>query len=197
MDFSHVVLSGAIAAGAVWHWWRVRNLKRILRRMMREARHDALTSLLNRRGFEEAAHRIVAHHLRSGEPWTVLIIDLDGFKGVNDTFGHEAGDHVLREAAQRIMRTVRTADVVARLGGDEFALLLPGTEEAGAHITVARLNEALRDRFFLPGGYTVRLSASMGVCTRCGAGEGDPTQKLAEALRVADKEMYRRKKGEG
>ena len=190
---ANVTLAFAFSIGAVWHWWQMRKHKERIRRLQHEARHDPLTSLLNRRGFEEEARRIVAHHLRSGEPWAVLLLDLDGFKGVNDTFGHEAGDCVLRETARRLMCVLRTADIAARTGGDEFVMLLPGTGKEGVEKVRTRLSAALCVRIGLPQGGTVRVGASVGACVRHEAGKNDPARELAAALRAADEEMYRQK----
>jgi diguanylate cyclase (GGDEF)-like protein len=90
------------------------------------ARHDALTGLANRKGFFEAADRILARARRDGDPGALILLDLDGFKPINDRLGHPVGDLVLRQFADHVRAIARQTDVVARLGGDEFVLLCPG-----------------------------------------------------------------------
>ncbi|MPR00511.1 diguanylate cyclase [Modestobacter sp. I12A-02628] len=105
-----------------------------------QAGRDELTGLLNRRGLEEAADRSSEHAARSGSGWSVVAIDLDGFKQVNDRHGHQAGDDLLVEVARGWTGELRRHDVLARTGGDEFVVLLPGGLEEAVR-TVARLRE--------------------------------------------------------
>jgi len=111
----------------------------------RNAMHDALTGLPNRRYLREWLGTALAGARRSGRQLCVLYFDLDGFKGVNDRFGHEAGDYVLETAASRLQGTLRASDFVARLGGDEFvAVLLDAKEPPGAEALIDRLTETFR-----------------------------------------------------
>ena len=104
--------------------------------MRRFALRDPLTGLANRRALDERLGYEIARHRRHAEAFTVLALDLDGFKAVNDRFGHEAGDEVLRDAAGAIVAAVREQDTVVRLGGDEFCVLAPQTgRESAAHLT--------------------------------------------------------------
>lgn len=107
------------------------------------ARTDPLTSLHNRRAFWSAAGREVARGRRNGTPFSLAYIDVDGFKGVNDEFGHHAGDELLRRIALALREDLRELDMVARLGGDEFVILFPGTGEAGAGRVITRLQKRL------------------------------------------------------
>jgi diguanylate cyclase (GGDEF)-like protein len=126
--------------------------------MRRFALRDPLTGLANRRALDERLGYEIARHTRHGESFAVLALDLDGFKLVNDRFGHDAGDEILRDAAAALVDVVRAQDTVVRLGGDEFCVLAPQTGQASADRLIARVRSAL-------AGVTAGLSglsASMG-----------------------------------
>jgi diguanylate cyclase (GGDEF)-like protein len=111
--------------------------------MRRFALRDPLTGLANRRALDERLGYEIARHMRHGEAFTVLALDLDGFKAVNDRFGHDAGDEVLCETAGALVAAVRAQDTVVRLGGDEFCVLAPQTDAPHAEHLVERVREAL------------------------------------------------------
>ena len=121
----------------------VRLLTERIERLVAELRHaaatDPLTGLLNRRAFEERVERELARTRRSDEPFSLLLMDVDRFKELNDRFGHAAGDDALTTLAGTLGGAVRGADTVARIGGDEFAVLLPGTDAEGAREAADRL----------------------------------------------------------
>ena len=117
-------------------------------RLHRAAVTDPLTGLLNREGLREAATKAAARCRKRGLPLTVVHLDLDDFKGVNDSFGHAAGDRVLRECAERWSAALGDGDALARVGGDEFLLLLPGSDVGEAERLVERL------RFRSPTGWS-------------------------------------------
>ena len=108
------------------------------------ADHDALTGLPNRRRFEQELARHLAHVRRYGPEGAVLVLDLDCFKPVNDTFGHAAGDRLLTRVARVLRERLRATDVIARLGGDEFVILLPRVDRAGATAVARSLVETVR-----------------------------------------------------
>ena len=147
--------------------------------------HDPLTGLANRALFQDRADHAIAHQTRTGEPLAVIFIDLDGFKQVNDTLGHQVGDALLVAAADRLRGCVRTSDTLARLGGDEFAALSERmASPADVHIVAARITEALKEPFHL-GDHRVTISGSVGVVLH------DPGDEcLDEVLRRADQAMY-------
>ncbi|MCX9154721.1 sensor domain-containing diguanylate cyclase [Niveibacterium sp. 24ML] len=152
---------------------------------------DSLTGAMNRLGLNRRLANMVAEHARdSARGFSLAMIDLDWFKQVNDTWGHEAGDHVLRVVAQRLERAVRRTDTVARLGGDEFVLLLDGVSEARAALTIL---EKVRDAVLAPipleGGAQARVGASIGVAVVSGA-----VHSPDELMRRADAAMYAGKK---
>lgn len=125
-----------------------------------DAQHDALTALPNRLLFDEVAQRSLAYAQRRNQPLALLAIDLDGFKAVNDTLGHSAGDEVLRTVARRIQDTVRASDIAARIGGDEFVVLLTDVNLATAMETAQRLVALLSEPY---ADIALPVSASVGV----------------------------------
>ena len=131
----------------------------------------------------------LARSARSGRPLAVFFLDLDGFKGVNDRYGHDAGDELLRILAQRIVATVRRTDTVARLAGDEFVVVLELLSHAGAAADVAaKLLPVLSEPFALQAA-TVALSGSIGIAMHApGANEG-----VEQLLARADTAMYQAK----
>jgi len=159
----------------------------IQQEMVRQARTDPLTGLLNRRAFLEEMERHIERLDREDQPGTLMFVDLDYFKPVNDHLGHEAGDHVLVRTAALLRATVRPSDLVARLGGDEFALWLDGAD----HMTAAKRAERLRvqvpDELRDIAAEVDRTpTLSIGIATRS-AGSGEPTDSL---LHRADMAMY-------
>ncbi|MEO7745843.1 MAG: amino acid permease [Actinomycetota bacterium] len=128
------------------------------------ATHDALTALPNRRYLEAEIDRIVSLCVAAGRPGAIVVFDLDGFKYVNDSRGHNAGDRVLIKVAQLLRAALRPGDLVGRLGGDEFAALLPGASQDDAVRVVHRLLDALRaEAIIVDAGRAVRVTASVGM----------------------------------
>lgn len=190
LDFSSPVLWAANSVAQLVGFATVGLLIAELRRRLGAAaalgRTDALTGLANRREFHAQLDRALRLSQRRPRPLALVYIDLDNFKTVNDTRGHEAGDTVLRIAAAALRDTLRGTDVTARLGGDEFAALLPESDERAARVALerfrARLNEAM-----LAGDWPV--TASIGALVFNAA---PPT--LVDALHGADELMYRAKR---
>jgi diguanylate cyclase (GGDEF)-like protein/PAS domain S-box-containing protein len=151
------------------------------------ADHDDLTDLINRRRFEEELERHLVQG-RYGMTGALLVLDLDGFKAVNDNFGHRAGDDVLRSVADVLRRRLRESDVVARVGGDEFAVLLPRAGADEAERVCQSLEEAIARDVHAPGEH--RIQASVGF-----APLGDGTGDIDEVLTAADASMYAVKAG--
>jgi diguanylate cyclase (GGDEF)-like protein len=160
--------------------------------MAQQARTDSLTGLLNRRAFLEEMERHAARQRRDNEPATLMFVDLDNFKPVNDRLGHEAGDEVLRHTAALLRKTFRPTDLVARLGGDEFAIWLNGAD----HMTAAERAEFLRDAVprelaDITGPDLPLVGVSIGIACRHAA-DGEPLDSL---MRRADRAMYEVKRG--
>lgn len=150
---------------------------------------DELTGLHNRRGFLTLAAEHRKRALRRREPISLLYLDLDGFKAVNDTLGHDTGDRVLQRMARALRSAVRDTDVVARLGGDEFVALLVDADAAVAGTTVQRLESALDHvQSDVPAGERVGYSLGQVVF------EGGDTRSLADLMAEADERMYAAKR---
>ncbi|HEX6382840.1 MAG TPA: diguanylate cyclase, partial [Acidimicrobiia bacterium] len=158
--------------------------KRLEAELIRQALHDPLTNLPNRSLLLDRLAHALARAQRNGAPVTVLFLDLDRFKTVNDSLGHTAGDRLLAAVGRRLADSVRPSDTVARLGGDEFAVLLEDTPTGAALDVARRLEEALESPFSIDG-HQVFARASIGVAT----GEGGK-QTADELLRNADLAMY-------
>jgi len=160
-------------------------------RLEQLANHDPLTDLPNRALFMDRLTQVLRAIRRSPAPLTLLLLDLDRFKEVNDTLGHEAGDALLREVAGRLRATLRAVDTVARLGGDEFGVLLPETGEDGALVVAAKILDALTTPVVL-GSHVFEVSGSIGIAP-C----ADHTLDGDALLRQADVAMYVAKRAGG
>ena len=158
-----------------------------LRRLRREAYRDATTGILNRAGFEEALHRHVRLAHRHDAPVSVLLLDLDAFKNINDTYGHAGGDAVLRALADRVRGTIRESDVFSRVGGDEFAIVLSQTDPAGADVAARRIATELMRASVEFGAHQIPLFVSIGMAGWM-PGDGDPD--VEQILQAADKNLY-------
>ncbi|MDO8770494.1 MAG: EAL domain-containing protein [Burkholderiaceae bacterium] len=164
----------------------ISELKRHAQRLEHIAHHDVLTGLPNRLLLTDRLSQAIAQARRAGRLLAILYLDLDGFKPINDNWGHAAGDNVLRECAQRLSSNIRMGDTVARLGGDEFVILLTGlTDTDECDLAVRRLLDAVAEPIALDSSY-LNLSASIGVSLF-------PTDGSDDAdilLRYADQAMY-------
>lgn len=152
------------------------------------ANHDPLTGLFNRRHFQEQLERHLALSQRYNHCGALLFIDLDEFKEINDTLGHQAGDELLQSLAKLLQEQLRETDILGRLGGDEFAILLPETPASGVHLLTQRLLEALQRHVVVTNGQLVRISASIGVTLF-----PDHGTTAKELLARADLAMYKSK----
>jgi two-component system cell cycle response regulator len=153
------------------------------------ATHDELTGLSNRRVVLEAIDREYARCRREGGSLGIILIDLDHFKNVNDTYGHLAGDAVLREAARRMTASIRPYDTLGRYGGEEFLVLAPSCNSSGAVKLAERIRESIQALPMPSVAGPVSITASCGVAVSTSAKPLDPQ----ELLRLADEALYRAK----
>jgi diguanylate cyclase (GGDEF)-like protein len=157
----------------------------LVRRLADEARTDALTGLLNRRGFEERAAVELAHAERQSTPLAAIMLDIDHFKRINDARGHETGDAVLERIAKLLVAESRQIDVVARIGGEEFVILMPGSDQDGALALWERIQQATHAS---PEDDLPEVHLSAGITD---AHTGD----IEELLAQADSALYAAKRG--
>lgn len=157
---------------------------------------DELTQLHNRRYFMQEARLALARDLRTGTPFTLLLLDLDHFKRINDRFGHVTGDAVLRSVATFLKSRVRKTDILARLGGEEFAVALPGTDIAGAKRMCTSLLEGLRQQgCHGDGGVVVRVTLSIGMASSADLDFVDGETDLERIYQLSDQALYSAKQG--
>jgi diguanylate cyclase (GGDEF)-like protein len=183
-----VTMTTLVVAGVVISRLRS-SLYRSMDDLADQARHDGLTGLLNRGAFEDRVGAERARSMREGGPVSVLALDVDGFKGLNDSLGHTEGDQILRQVAHALRDRTRGMDAVARVGGDEFAVLLPGASETEAQDVAEDLRTAIareteRD--------DARVTISLGVTTGW-----PPVPDFEELWRAADSAMYAGKRAGG
>jgi two-component system, cell cycle response regulator len=152
---------------------------------------DSLTGLHNRRYLERHLATLVAQAQSRGKPLSLLVLDIDHFKSINDTYGHAAGDDVLREFSRRIRKAVRGIDLACRMGGEEFVIAMPDTDEALALLVAERLRQKIAGEAFVVSetGKEITVTVSIGVNALLTA--GDSVQAL---LRRGDEALYRAKR---
>jgi len=167
---------------------KVRELESELDKVSGLVQEDQLTGVLNRRGLEDAYEREAARAERTGTPLCVGLLDIDNFKQLNDTHGHQAGDEALQHLVRVIERTMRPSDVLARYGGEEFMLLLPETQQEEAIAVMVRLQRNLTKAFFLHDNERLLITFSAGVALRR---EAEPQTTIIER---ADKALYQAKR---
>jgi len=151
------------------------------------ARHDKLTGALNRRAFDEALAEAFSRQQRAAERFALLIIDVDHFKRINDTYGHVAGDQVLRSLVQTLRTSLRDIDKVFRIGGEEFAVLLPGTEARAAEIAAERLRGRVADEPVVLEMADIHLTISLGIALPT------ETSTVETLMKGADAALYQAK----
>jgi diguanylate cyclase (GGDEF)-like protein/PAS domain S-box-containing protein len=149
--------------------------------------HDALTGLPNRILFQDRLRHALERGQREQTPTSVLVIDLDGFKAINDAHGHAMGDLVLVAFADRLRSVLRASDTAARLGGDEFSIVCENTDRTDAEVLAGRLRDSVRDRLTL-AGTTLMVGMSIGI--GLAPGGTDPQDVLERVVREADDAMY-------
>lgn len=157
----------------------------IVRQLISMANTDPVTGLYNNRFLHKILGLELKRSKRYGMPLSIIFIDLNDFKNINDQMGHSIGDVVLRKVAERLLESVRATDVLARYGGDEFVLLLPQTNFSSSNLIINRMQEVVYN-LDLPGG--ARIGLSFGI-----AGYPDDSENADQLLNIADRRMYENK----
>jgi diguanylate cyclase (GGDEF)-like protein len=184
------ILVWFLAAAVVLAWALARTLSRLHQRVAAEAVTDPLTGLRNRRYLSEALEREVSRSLRFGHPISLIILDVDDFKKINDFYGHVQGDIVLERVADVVREAIRLIDVAARYGGDELAVILVETAREGATILAERLGEQMRET-----RVPLREQGSMGVTLSVGVATiPDSAHDLDSLVDAADRALLRAKR---
>lgn len=176
------VIISRVTEASVWRAFKLEL------QMQVEARHDVLTGCLNRRYITQLATQEVSRSTRHNHVFTVLLMDLDHFKKVNDTYGHAAGDQALKSFAEICRNNVRTSDSVARFGGEEFLVLLPDTDASHAKILAERIRSNTELAMVHSEGISFKITVSIGIAQF--AGGSDPFEQIVAR---ADTALYRAK----
>lgn len=164
----------------------ITELHKLQEELTRLSTTDVLTNLPNRRSFLVSAEREFSRATRHGSPLSLLMLDVDHFKQINDRHGHPVGDQVLADIAERIRGSLRKEDLPARLGGEEFAVLLPDTEHHRAHALAERMRQAVEAAMFaVPGGAPLNVTISIGLTTLLASDES-----FAALYSRADRSLY-------
>ncbi len=167
----------------------IEKLREELRKVREEASIDPLTGLRNRRSFERALQEFFRDYKKYGYPFSVIMIDLDNFKQINDTYGHLAGDKVLREVGNILRNYLRAKDVAARTGGEEFTIILPGIRKDEAVMVAERLRKVMANHTVDYEGKKINFTASFGV-----AEMRDGVESPEDLLKEADEKLYKAKR---
>lgn len=179
---SQVIGAFLLSAVLAYKYEQIRTKQEIL--LKHSAECDPLTGLLNRRGFATLSDSAVQHALRSQQSFAVVLIDIDDFKRVNDTQGHEAGDQLLKEIASLLQQYMRSTDITARWGGEEFILLLAYSNLEGSRIVTEKIRSAISNFPFTSGRHT----ASFGIAFH------ELNEPLGTTINRADQAMYQAKR---
>lgn len=163
--------------------------KRIQQELERLATTDALTGILNRRSFFDNAHKEMRRALRYSQPFSILMMDIDNFKAVNDSYGHQFGDTVLRRFADVVQSVLREEDLMGRIGGEEFCALLVSSEEHGGYLVAERIRKRWMDEVFELHERKLSFSVSIGVSTM-----SEDVESIEDVLERADAGLYTAKR---
>jgi diguanylate cyclase (GGDEF)-like protein len=164
----------------------IRELEASRQALELQATTDPLTGLRNRRSFFGVAEESLLLHRRYKRPFAVIMLDIDYFKAINDSYGHDTGDTVLKEVAQTLTAISREVDLVARIGGEEFALLLPDTNRLGAAVMAERVRKAIEGLALSSGENLLTVTVSAGMA----AIESEDIESLSDLMQIADRRLY-------
>lgn len=162
-----------------------RQLQAVNAQLQQLSSTDRLTGLYNRGHWEESLKVAYARHQRHGNATSLVMFDIDHFKRVNDTYGHQAGDHVIEQVARLVREHVRDSDVAGRYGGEEFAVVLSDTDKVGARVFAERLRKSVEALEVLHDGHCIRFTISLGI-----ADLSKPSVNHADLIAWADQALY-------
>ena len=168
---------------------RVQALENQLKEVKKEAKTDELTNMLNKRALNEELHKHEEFYKRHKRNYSIIFFDIDHFKNVNDTYGHDAGDVILRNVALLLNRYSRDIDIVGRFGGEEFVIIAPETDKKGAYVFAEKIRKIIAKTKFMYKKTRIDITISAGVAER------DETNSMEETLKLADERLYKAKKG--
>jgi two-component system cell cycle response regulator len=155
-----------------------------------QARSDVLTKLPNRRALDERLDKAISHSISSGNPFCAVMMDLDGFKLINDSYGHEIGDEVLKQVAKLMEKSLRSTDFLARYGGDEWTLILSETNLTQAQVVIQKIQNGLRNNpIHLPDRKTTYMGITGGIAIY-----PEHAGSAPDLIRAADEALFRAKK---
>lgn len=184
-DISHICLVIYDVTDVATHSHQLQGANRQLQTL---SSTDRLTGLYNRGHWEESLKQEYARHCRYDSAATLVMFDIDHFKRVNDTYGHQAGDKVIQQVAEAVREHIRDVDIAGRYGGEEFAVLLPGTGKEGGKVFAERLRKAVEARSVVHDGHVIRCTISLGV-----ADLSRPTPDYKALIERADHALYQSK----
>ena len=164
-------------------------LNKMEKNMTSLATYDDLTGLFNRRVFYQSCEKNHSYSIRTKTPYCLLIIDLDGFKKINDKYGHACGDQVLSTFAKLSLETIRVSDILARIGGEEFALFLPNTNTEEALVLAERLCTRIRKKPVISANKYIQYTISVGVAIN----QCKKEETMESVLKKADDALYQAK----
>ena len=184
-DISHICLVIYDVTDVATHSHQLQGANRQLQTL---SSTDSLTGLYNRGHWEESLKQEYARHSRYDTAATLVMFDIDHFKRVNDTYGHQAGDKVIQQVAETVREHIRDVDIAGRYGGEEFAVLLPGTAKEGGKVFAERLRKAVEAKSVTHDGQVIRCTISLGV-----ADLSRPTPDYKALIERADHALYQSK----
>jgi diguanylate cyclase (GGDEF)-like protein len=183
------IIRGQKAAGIVVAFHDITERKKFVLELERQAQIDALTGLNNRRYFYELAEQEIVRTRRYGKPLAIMMVDVDHFKAINDTYGHHSGDTVLQQLGVICRQTMREIDIIGRIGGEEFSILLPEANGMHAREAAERLREAVAATVVqLEPEVSISFTVSIGVAALVATDSG-----VAAMLKRADEALYQAK----
>ena len=168
---------------------RVETLEAQLKEVKKEAKTDALTNMLNKRALNEELAKQEQFYKRHNRPYSIIFFDIDHFKNVNDTYGHDAGDVILKSVGLLLNRYSRDIDIVGRFGGEEFVIIAPETSKEGAYKFAEKVRQIIKKTKFMYKKTRINITISAGVAER------SETNSMEETLKLADERLYKAKKG--